>query len=311
MANLSGLVTASLGVGTNAWGTHGRARPEVLPVFRAALKIGVGFFDTAEVYGRGGSERTLGLCLEGIGQSAGLRQGAPRALVLSKFFPMPWRLQKKAFLDALRASLGRLRIPFIDVYLIHFPLGRTDTWVNALGDAVEAGLARAVGVSNFSASQMRRAHDLLARRGIPLACNEVEYSLLRREPERNGTLAACRELGATMIAYRPLALGLLTQGSAKNPSRGWRRLVARGMQGAAADRLRALLQELGDAHGGKTGSQVALNWVQRKGALPIPGATSVAHLEENAGSLGWALTDAEVLALDAASLLIRPGRESA
>jgi aryl-alcohol dehydrogenase-like predicted oxidoreductase len=291
------LSSVHIGVGTNAWGSHGKARPELLPVFQAALKIGVGFFDTAEIYGGGGSERTLGLCLDGLGQ----RAGGPRPLVLSKFFPMPWRFQRKDFVAALRATLERLRIPSLDVYLIHFPLGRTTTWVNALGDVVEAGLARAVGVSNFSALQMRRAYDVLQRHGIPLVCNEVEYSLLRREPERNGTLAACRELGATMIAYRPLGLGLLTRGSAKNPSRGWRRLLARGMQGAATDRLRALLAELGDAHGGMTAAQVALNWVQRKGALPIPGATSVAHLEENAGSLGWALTDAEVAALDEAS----------
>jgi aryl-alcohol dehydrogenase-like predicted oxidoreductase len=290
----SAVTVSPLGVGTNAWGNHGRARPELQPVFQAAFGTGIGFFDTAEVYSRGGSERTLGLCLQG------LDAGAAQPVVLSKFFPMPWRLHKEALIAALRASLDRLHLSALDVYLIHFPWGPVgnDTWVDGLADAMEAGLVRAVGVSNFTPSQMRKAQEVLARRGIALACNEVEYSLLRRGAERNGTLAACRELGVTLIAYRPLGLGLLTADAPRSTSRGWRRLLARGMENDTTDRLRRLLEKLGNAHGGKTKSQVALNWVIRKGALPIPGATSVTHLKENAGALGWSLTDAEVAALD-------------
>jgi aryl-alcohol dehydrogenase-like predicted oxidoreductase len=286
----SGIEATALGVGTNAWGNRGRPRPEIAPVFRAALEGGIGFFDTAEIYGRGGSERTLGLCLQ---ESA---PDARRPVVLSKFFPLPWRLGSSALLAALRASLSRLHLPALDVYLVHFPWGPrgSATWVESLADAVEAGLVRSVGVSNFSVSQMRRAHEALARRGVPLAANEVEFSLLRRKAERGGTLAACHELGVRMIAYRPLGLGLLAAGG----SRGWRALAARRMRRTATDRLMALADEVGAAHGGRTRSQVALNWVISKGALPIPGATSVPHLIENAGALGWSLTAAEVSALD-------------
>jgi len=265
-------------------------------VLEAALLRGINFFDTAEIYGGGGSERTLGALLRGSPQVG------ERPVILSKFFPMPWRLQKKRLIDALRRSLDRLLLSSLDVYLIHFPLGPVGTWLDALADVARAGLVRAVGVSNFNAGQLRRAYRVLASRGIPIACNEVELSLARRGAEKNGTLAACRELGVSMIAYRPLALGQLgvsLSATESRPSHGWRKLMAAGMRTGA--QLAEIVQEIGRSHGGKTPAQVALNWVLCKGALPIPGATRVSHLEENSGALGWRLTDAEVAALDAAS----------
>jgi aryl-alcohol dehydrogenase-like predicted oxidoreductase len=285
----SGVLVSSLGLGTNAWGRAGRPRPELKDVFDAALSQGIALVDTAEIYSGGGSERTLGSFLAGV-------EPARRPAVLSKFFPMPWRLRKRQLTDALQRSLDRLRLPSLDVYLIHFPWGPRSirTWVDALADAVNARLVRAVGVSNFDAGQVRRAHAVLASRGIPLSCNEVELSLARRGVESNGTLAACRELGVKVIAYRPLALGRLA-GAAAHPARGWRRLMAAGVHPGAL----GVIQQIGSAHGGKTPAQVALNWVICKGALPIPGATSVSHLMENVGALGWRLSDGEVAALDA------------
>jgi aryl-alcohol dehydrogenase-like predicted oxidoreductase len=82
--------------------------------------------------------------------------------------------------------------------------------MDQLADAVEAGKVKAVGVSNYSAVQMRQAHAALAKRGIPLASNQVEYSLLHRHPETDGVLDACRGLGITLISYSPLAGGMLT-----------------------------------------------------------------------------------------------------
>ena len=90
------------------------------------------------------------------------------------------------------------------------PTGLHPQLMDRLADAVEAGKVKAVGVSNYSAAQMREAHAALAKRGIPLASNQVEYSLLHRQPEANGVLDACRELGITLIAYSPLAGGALT-----------------------------------------------------------------------------------------------------
>jgi aryl-alcohol dehydrogenase-like predicted oxidoreductase len=287
----TGLVVSAIGVGTNRWGARGQARTDLQSVFAGALARGITFFDTAEIYGRGGSERTLGSLLAGAN---------PAPVVLTKFFPLPWRLRRPALLGALRRSLERLGLPRVDVYMVHFPTPPVpiETWVEALADAVHAGLARAVGVSNYSAAQMRRAHAFLAARGVPLACNEVEYNLLRRDPEKNGTLEACRELGVRLIAYRPLALGFLTAGAGAGGA-GVRGVVYGGGYARAVGGLPALLSRIGAAHGGKSPSQVALNWLVCKGALPIPGATNVAHLEENVGALGWRLTPEEASALDA------------
>jgi aryl-alcohol dehydrogenase-like predicted oxidoreductase len=283
----------TLGVGTNLWGSAGKPLPEMAPVFSAALEMGLGFFDTAEIYGRGGSERTLGRLLKGAGR---------RPLVLSKFFPFPWRVGRTALQRALRASLARLGLERVDVYLLHFPLPPVPlvTWADALADAAEAGLTRAVGISNCAAGKMRAVHAVLAARGLPLACNEVEFNLLNRGPERTGLLSACRDLGVTLIAYRPLALGALAAGAATAGSSAKRRLL----HGRACSRrvagLPGLLARIGAAHGGKTPSQVSLNWVMRKGGLPIPGARSEAHLRENAGALGWSLTEEEITLLDSA-----------
>ncbi len=290
----SGILVSPLGMGTNTWGRAGRPRPELREVFDAAISRGISLFDTAEIYAGGGSERTVGIFLRQ------LAAGRERPAVLSKFFPLPWRFSKARLTDALRRSLDRLQLASLDIYLIHFPWGPVpiETWVDALADAVDAGLARGVGVSNYSAAQVRRAHKVLASRGVHLACNEVELSLARPANARNGTLEACRELGVTVIAYRPLGLGRLTARGGVS-AHGWRRLMMASARTAAG--LSEVVQAIGKAHGGKTPAQVALNWVLCKGALPIPGATSVAHLEENAAALGWRLTEGEVAALDAAS----------
>ena len=284
----SGVLVSQMGLGTNAWGRSGRPRPELRDVFSAALSEGIALLDTAEIYAGGGSELTLGAFLSEL--NAGVRPA-----VLSKFFPMPWRLRQTQLADALRRSLDRLGMACLDVYLIHFPWGprSIETWLGALADACHAGLVRAVGVSNFNASQVRRAHGALASRGIPLACNEVELSLARRGAERNGTLEVCRELGVGVIAYRPLALGRLVSARA-DPAHTWRKFRAAGMPTGA----RGVIEEIARSRG-KTPAQVALNWVICKGALPIPGATSVSHLKENVGAAGWQLSEGEMRALDA------------
>jgi aryl-alcohol dehydrogenase-like predicted oxidoreductase len=291
----SGLHVSPLGVGTNAWRFNQQAMPGLQSTFEAALNAGVDFFDTAEVYGFGGSERTLGQFLATASQ---------KPVVATKFLPVPWRLGKSSLTTALRGSLSRLGVAQVDLYLIHSPVSPVaiETWMDALADAVQAGLTRGVGVSNYSAEQMRRAHAALSKRGIALACNQVEYSLLQRSAERNGLLSLCRELGVTLVAYHPIASGLLTgKYTPDNPPRDWRRLVYRRAYLARIQPVVDHLRQIGAAHGGKTPSQVALNWIICKGALPIPGAKNVRQAQDNAGALGWRLTDDEVAALDAAS----------
>jgi aryl-alcohol dehydrogenase-like predicted oxidoreductase len=204
---------------------------------------------------------------------------------------------------ALEGSLRRLGVDQVELYQIHWPNPPVsiETWADALAHVIEAGLARQVGVSNYSAGQMRRAFVTLARRGAPLASNQVEYSLLQRAPERNGVMSACAELGVRLIAYSPLGQGLLTgKYTPDNPPPGVRGWSSRDKLARARPLLR-LLREIGEAHGDKTPAQVALNWTICKGALPIPGARDARQAEENSGALGWRLSAEEVAALDAAS----------
>jgi aryl-alcohol dehydrogenase-like predicted oxidoreductase len=287
----SSLQVSPLGVGTNTWGTGAVAGPSLQSTFEAALDLGIDFFDTAEIYNSGNSERSLGQFL----------QSEKRAVqVASKFFPFPWRLRKRDLAAALCNSLERLGRERIDLYMIHFPVPPVplETWMDALADAVVAGLVRAVGISNCDAAQTRRAHAALAKRGIPLASNQVEYSLLRRRAERQGLLDVCRELGVTLVAYRPLSSGLLS--ASFSPDNRPAFIRGRYYSRNYLRRISPLVKKVGEiaaAHG-KTVSQVALNWVICKGALPIPGAKSPGHLAENAGALGWRLSPGELADLD-------------
>ena len=166
---------------------------------------------------------------------------------------------------------------------------------------VESGLARAIGVSNFGQADMLRAYSALARRNIPLASNQLHYSLLMRRVEKNGLLARCQELGIRLIAYSPLEMGLLTgKYGAGTPPPGSRGLRYASLAGRIGPLL-FLMTKIGQDHGGKSNAQVALNWVIAKGALPIPGAKNAKQALENSGALGWMLAPDEVAVLDRAS----------
>jgi aryl-alcohol dehydrogenase-like predicted oxidoreductase len=267
----SGVDVPALGVGTNRWG-RGRGADQLAPVFSAALDAGASLFDTAEVYL--GSEKTIGACL---------RRDPRPARVVTKFAPYPNRLSARSFHRALEGSLARLGRDSVDLYLVHFPFSLVGipSLMDRLAEAVQAGKARAVGVSNFSARQMRVAAERLDRNGVPLAANEVQFSVFHRDPERNGVLAACRELDVALIAYRPLA------GGRNRPD------------GSALDRTLAGIARARE----RSVAQVALNWLLCKDEriVAIPGATRTEHLRENVGAAGWTLSDDELSALEGSS----------
>ena len=310
----SDLMVPRLGVGAMTWGdAHGLARlhpaqtayggahgyDEEKRALEVSLQAGVNLFDTAAMYSGGASERRLGELAQG------------RALLIASKFPAGFRFRAEEFPNELAASLARLRRSTIDLYQHHFPARRMSipTLMQQLADAVEVGRVRAVGVSNYSAEQMREAHAALADRGIPLASNQVEYSLLHRQPEVDGVLDTCRELGVTLIAYTPLAGGLLTgKYSAQNrPGGFFRRILPRYRRKAlhAIQPVIGLLSGIGDRYS-KTPSQVALRWlIENPVVLPIPGAKNGAQARDNAAALGFSLTSEEVDALDRATLAWR------
>ncbi len=288
-----------IGVGAWAWGDRlfwgfgrGYQENDVHSAFQVSLEAGINWFDTAEVYGQGQSERILGRFLA--------ESGAP-LLIATKFFPFPWRLSKGSLLRALRGSLRRLGRAQVDLYQLHWPYPPVaiETWADALADAVQAGLAKAVGVSNYSSDQMHRAHQALEKRGIVLASNQVEYNLIKRQVEFDGTLKTCHELGISVISYSPLAQGILTGKYTLNkPAPGFRLSKYNGELLEKMQPLIRHMREIGHAHDGKTPAQVALNWLICKGTVPIPGAKNAAQAIANAGALGWRLSETEVAGLD-------------
>jgi len=290
--------TIEIGTGTWQWGDtmmwqygKGYSESDVRAAFKASLDAGINFFDTAELYGWGKSERLVGKFMHELNADA---------IIATKFLPFPWRFTKPQLSAALAGSLKRLALPSVDLYQIHFPVPvtRVETWADALATALDLKMTRAVGVSNYNRDQTIRSHDALAKRGYPLASSQVEYSLLDRHIERDGTMQAARERGVRIIAYSPLGKALLTgKYSVENPPPGIRRRQARGV----LEKLPPLIEgmrKLGEAHGGKTPAQVALNWTICKGTLPIPGAKNADQVQQNAGGAGWRLTDDEVAQLD-------------
>ncbi len=294
-----------IGLGAWQWGDrviwgYGQTHTDkdIREAFDTSLSLGVRFVDTAETYGSGYSERLLGQFLKEIDQPV---------LVATKFFPWPWRITKGFIPRALKGSLERIGVEAVDLYQIHWPspFMSPETMMEGMLECVKRGWTRTVGVSNFGGKRMLRAYSTLAQHGIPLASNQVHYSLLSREVEKNGTLARCKELGIRLIAYSPLEKGLLTgKYTSENPPPG-----VRGPQYAELLKklppVIKLLQEIGLNHGDKTVSQVSLNWLICKGALPIPGAKNAQQAEQNAGGPGWKLTEEEVAKLDEATDNIR------
>ncbi len=296
----SDVTVPQLGVGVMTWGartrTYGGSRgPEAeRAAFETSMASGVDFFDTAEMYGRGTSELRLGEIARGR-----------NPVIATKFAPLPGRTAA-SLPRALDRSLERLGRSPVDLYQIHFhtPWMRMRPLMDRLADAVVAGKTRAVGVSNFSAEQMRAAHAALEIRDVPLASNQIQYSLLHREPEVDGILDACRELNIALIAYMPLAMGALTgkYSMRVHPADRVRRMVGpfrgNGMQAVAP--IVERLGEIGDRYG-KTPGQVALRWLIDQGAVPIPGAKDAKQAAENAGALTFALTRPEIAALSDAT----------
>ncbi len=274
-------------------------------IVKAALDGGINWFDTAELYGAGVSEASLSTALKAAGKKD------DEVVVATKWWPMfrTARNIPRTIQDRIRFLDGYT----IGLYMVHQPFGFSspEAEMEAMADLVESGKIRSVGVSNFNSEQMRRAYKTLQKRGLPLAVNQVQYSLLDRSIEKNGILETAKELGITIIAYTPLASGLLTGKYHKNPellqrkSWFWRMRLQSGV-----DKSRSLvtaLEEIGLKYKA-TPAQVALNWVIHSHGdmvVTIPGATKVHQAEESAGAMKFKLFEDEMSRLDELSLNLR------
>jgi aryl-alcohol dehydrogenase-like predicted oxidoreductase len=267
-------------------------------IVRAALDGGINWFDTAELYGLGVSEASLAAALKAAGKSDA------EVVVATKWWPLlrTARNIPRTIQDRLRFLDGYS----IDLYMVHQPIGLSspEAEMDAMADLVEAGKIRSVGVSNYNPERMRRAHAQLKQRGLPLAVNQVLFSLLDRSIESNGILETAKELGVTIIAYTPLASGLLTGKYHKNPELlkkkffYWRRRMQQRLEKSRP--LVQALEEIGVRYNA-TPAQVALNWVihfHGETIVTIPGATNPRQAEDNAGALKFKLAPDELGRLD-------------
>jgi len=310
----SGIKVSPIGLGvmefSGGGGLLGRFFPLIAQedknaIVQAALDGGVNWFDTAEVYGLGVSERSLAIALKAAGKSDG------EVVVATKWFPV-----FRTAANIHRTIQDRIRYLdgySIDLYMVHQPYGFSspEAEMDAMADLVEAGKIRSVGVSNFDAQRMRRAHQQLQKRGLPLAVNQVYYSLLHRGIETDGVLETAKELGVTIIAYTPLESGLLSGKYHQNPvlyaRQPWFRRMRMQHLYEVSKPLIAAMQEIA-ARYEATVAQVALNWVitfPGEAVVTIPGATRVQQARDNAGAMRFRLDEQELARLDEISRSIR------
>jgi len=298
---LSELLVSPLGIGIWSWGArffwgYGKdyAEKDLEEAFNTIHQAGVNFIDTAEVYGRGMSETILG------NFSASIRN---KLVIATKFFPYPWRIDPNSARRAMRNSLKRLGCSYADLYQIHMPIPPypIEFWLKKLLPLYHEGTVKAVGVSNYDLKQTQRAKRYLGENGVPLVSNQLRYSLLDRDIEKNGVMEYCYENNIAVIAYSPLAMGMLTgKYTPQHPPRGVRRSAYR-YTSEFLEKIQPLLnlmEEIGRGRGEKTPTQVALNWAIAKGTVPIPGAKNARQVIDNVGALEWQLTTGEVGALD-------------
>jgi aryl-alcohol dehydrogenase-like predicted oxidoreductase len=266
-------------------------------IVAAAVAGGINWFDTAEAYGRGNSENSLSIALQTLGIKAG------EVLIATK-----WQAALRTAASILKTIDERLEalngFP-IDLYQIHnaYSLSSIEKQMLNMAKLAREGKISSIGVSNFNANQMRKAHAVLQREGLPLVSNQVMYNLLHRQIEHNGLLETARELGITIIAYSPLAQGVLTGKYHQNPDEiknhpGPRKYLS-AFQPKFLQETASLLQEMqlmADAYG-VAPAQIALNWlIHAHGGLvaAIPGASQVQQAENNAKAGDFRLTRAEI-----------------
>ena len=274
-------------------------------IIRTALDGGINWFDTAEAYGNGVSERGLANALKATGKAN------DEVVVATKWSPF-FRTAKN-ILKTIVDRQQHLSPDAIDLHQIHqpFSFSSPEDEMDAMANLVEAGKIRSVGVSNFNAKRMRRAHEALAKRGLSLASNQVQYSLLHRNIETNGVLDTAKELGITIIAWGPVASGILTGKFIKNPELlGTKPFVRRIFLKRRLEKSKPIvkvLDEIALVHQVTT-AQIALNWLinfNGDTVVAIPGASRASHARESAGVMKFRLTEDEMTRIDEASRAFR------
>ncbi|MEB3311114.1 MAG: aldo/keto reductase [Snowella sp.] len=305
------LLLSKMGCGTWAWGNrllwdyNESMDQELQTVFNLCVENGVTLFDTGDSYGTG---RLNGRSESLLGQFAQQCPAPNRdaICIATKLAPYPWRLTRQSFINACHASTKRLGRN-VDLVQMHWSTANYAPWqewalLDGLADLYEQGLVKAVGLSNYGPKRLAKVQKKFAERNIPIATLQVQYSLLSTYPVTQlGLKDVCDQAGIQLIAYSPLALGLLTgKYTAQGP---WPKGIRKGLFKQILPNTQPLLNTLQAVaqEREKTMAQVALNWCMAKGTIPIPGAKTLEQAKQNLGAIAWELNTGEVAELDRAA----------
>jgi len=351
---IGNLVVPTVGIGTISWSSKSLTtldNPELQTLVEEACASDVAFFDTAERYGSNlktafglGWGETESLISKFVNKEVasdetiiGRKRSSP--IIATKFTPSPWRKTVESVVEACELSRQRLGVDQIDLYQMNMPdivqplrsfgmgSSKDEVYWEGLAECHRRGLVKNVGVSNYGPTLLMKCQDALAKKGVPLASNQIAYSLIGRQNGAQETVDKCIELGIKPLACYPFAMGLLT-GKYSSSSVSGAATTDASLESLTQSQKSPL--ELKDlmkyANGGsstglptggidpllrelemvamdreKTIAQVALNYIICKGAIPIPGARSISQVRDNAGAMGWRLTPREVGALEDAA----------
>ena len=305
----SGIRISAIGLGTWQWGSRewgwGKSygKQNVLEAFKKAIEMGINFIDTAEMYGRGKSEKLI---------AEAIRDRREDVVIATKV--SPWHLSYGGVLKAADRSMRRLGVNVIDLYQVHWPnqLIPIRSTMKAMKKLVQDGRVRSVGISNFNLNRTKSVQEALAP--IDLASNQVKYNLFDRGIEGDFLSYAQKEK-ISIIAYSPLAQGLLTNKYSPGTRPG---SFVQKINGRFSNQnlkrlteLSQVLAELGRTHN-TTPSQVALNWlVAKNDVVAIPGIKRIEFVIDNAGATDWRLTQEEIKRLESAAENVRFDKASA
>ncbi len=298
-----------IGSGTWAWGDrllwdYGRnyGKEDLSAVFRRYINDGINFFTTSPSFAEGTAERILG--------EFAAETPSP-VIIATKFVPRIWNLRRSDFLESMKGSMQRLRLTKINIFEICPPAGSMTIarLAECTAEALDLGLIEQVGLSDYNAQQIDTFNEALSRFGFSIACLETPYNLLDRSIETNGVLDICKRLNITILAQQPLAMGLLTgKYDGEAPAAGSRRQMMLRYYTPRLDILLRTMNHIGLENNGKNCAQVALNWIMRKGIVPIPGTKTLPQAIENAQTPRWEMTAEQMTLLDTLTGQVRSGK---